>query len=412
MGNGDLPPPRPDQSYNPPPGGQAIAGQRGVIRARQVIVIGTNGGVFVYSGPPALNNLVASISAAGGTDNKGNKYLSGIVSYVFGPPAGALQMEGEQLTFWTAATEAGPWNPLGTIIDGKWNEPSGGSGITLETGFAGQFSVFDTLITMQVLCEALAGLSVTGGTTTDTLTSTGAAALQAGATITGDVTITGNNLAAALLVTAGSGVHAANINGSSNANVVRIQNSLSGASGALLLVEPTGVGDLAFRADVIGDANARFTIDDTGLIRWGNGTASVDTRLFRAAAGELCADFIAANNGGTAEVWNAPTFANSWSNAPSGTALQYRLVASPYNSMQWVGRIVVPAGFAAGQAIITAIPSAYRPAHVQSVMAVDTSTGAFVRLQMNNTGVLLYESGASAAGDFLDITDGLVSLDA
>lgn len=390
---GGLRPGRPDQHYEPPAGGQAIPGARAVVRAREVIVVGgtpPTSGVYVYNPTIALGNLIASIAAAAGTDSKGNAVLPGIVSY-FGPfGAGiwlAIQTYNGGLNFFSAPTEAGPWTQLGNIGD----DPGTGLGLTTINGDP---------ITI-------------GGVASGPITLSAAVTAALGLAVTGDVTITGDNSAAALLVTAGSGVHAANLNGSSNSNVVRIQNSLSGATGALLLVEPAGVGDLAFRTDVIGDANARFNIDDTGLHRWGNGTAGVDTRLYRAAAGELAADSIAANNGGTAEVWNAPTFANSWANAGTGTALQYRLVAAPYNSMQWTGRITAPAGIVAGQAVITAIPAAYRPAHVQPVLGVDLTTGALVRFQMSNTGVLLYESG-SAAGDNIDIQCGaaLVSLDA
>lgn len=49
-----------------------------VVVANQVIVQGSNGGVFVYNGAPAAGNLVASIAATAGTDPYGNAYPQGI----------------------------------------------------------------------------------------------------------------------------------------------------------------------------------------------------------------------------------------------------------------------------------------------------------------------------------------------
>jgi hypothetical protein len=56
-----LPPPRPDQGYKP--GGSPMApGSPNIIRARLVIVSGTNSGLFVYNGTPGSGNLVASVA--------------------------------------------------------------------------------------------------------------------------------------------------------------------------------------------------------------------------------------------------------------------------------------------------------------------------------------------------------------
>jgi hypothetical protein len=49
-----------------------------VVLARLVIVYGANGAILVYSGTPALGNLVGSWAAAAGTDPFGNPYGAGI----------------------------------------------------------------------------------------------------------------------------------------------------------------------------------------------------------------------------------------------------------------------------------------------------------------------------------------------
>lgn len=77
----------------------------GVLQVITVIITGgtPDSGLFVYSGPPAFGNLIASISAVTGTDAFGNQFGSGFVSYdqtnfdfsqldagaiIFGPLAG------------------------------------------------------------------------------------------------------------------------------------------------------------------------------------------------------------------------------------------------------------------------------------------------------------------------------------
>lgn len=83
-----------------------------VIRGGQI----ESGTALYYSGAPAAGNLVASIAAAAGTDSKGNAYLAG--EAVYGLHLGtwhAISLSGGLMTFWSAASEAGPWTSQGTI---------------------------------------------------------------------------------------------------------------------------------------------------------------------------------------------------------------------------------------------------------------------------------------------------------
>lgn len=83
-----------------------------IIRNGQII----SGSSLYYSGAPALGNLVASVSAAAGTDIYGNAYLSGITSY-FGNTA--QQNNSGLLTWYTAPTSAGPWTIANQVqLDG------------------------------------------------------------------------------------------------------------------------------------------------------------------------------------------------------------------------------------------------------------------------------------------------------
>lgn len=49
-----------------------------IVIASQVIIIGPDDGLFVYSGTPAAGNLIISAAAEAGTDPYGNAYPKGL----------------------------------------------------------------------------------------------------------------------------------------------------------------------------------------------------------------------------------------------------------------------------------------------------------------------------------------------
>lgn len=69
-------------------------------------------GNFVYSSAPAAGNLIASIAPANGTDQYGNKYLSGLVSYGAGT---ATQIDQGAIDLYTGSLAAG-WTSRATIF--------------------------------------------------------------------------------------------------------------------------------------------------------------------------------------------------------------------------------------------------------------------------------------------------------
>lgn len=104
----------------PPTVGTQPGQSTAILRARQVIISGSGDGEWVYNGAPAANNLVASVTtgnpASPGTttpDPTGhNAVLPGIVTYGFSSLLGAyvaIQVFGQAIYYYTAATEAGPW---------------------------------------------------------------------------------------------------------------------------------------------------------------------------------------------------------------------------------------------------------------------------------------------------------------
>lgn len=70
---GGTPPRRPDQGYTPPP--PAVSPSSGdIVRAREVIIFGAGGGLFIYSGTPALGNppVLSAVAPGVTTDPYGN----------------------------------------------------------------------------------------------------------------------------------------------------------------------------------------------------------------------------------------------------------------------------------------------------------------------------------------------------
>ncbi len=112
---GGLPARRPDQYVPTLPSGTA-PGSTDVVRARQVIVGGPNGGVFVYSTTPAAGKLIGSVAGAAGTDPYGNAYLAGTTSYLPGATYSAVSLNGGAVQFYTAPGFGGPWSFVGSVI--------------------------------------------------------------------------------------------------------------------------------------------------------------------------------------------------------------------------------------------------------------------------------------------------------
>lgn len=78
-------------------------------------VINTNG-AFFYSGTPASGNLIQSLTHTAGTDTFGNAYLAGTSTYTdIGGTFFAINMFGIELSFYTAATTAGPYSRLAGV---------------------------------------------------------------------------------------------------------------------------------------------------------------------------------------------------------------------------------------------------------------------------------------------------------
>lgn len=61
----------------------------GSVTANKVVVVGTNDGLFIYDGTPALGSLVVAIVAHPGTDSFGNSYSGPGISVSAPGPGGS-----------------------------------------------------------------------------------------------------------------------------------------------------------------------------------------------------------------------------------------------------------------------------------------------------------------------------------
>lgn len=330
-----------------------------VIRNGQII----SGTALFYSGPAAAGNLIGSIAAAAGTDSKGNAYLAGITSY---DPIldQAANLANGAVTFYAAVSEAGPWTPLGQLLDGAWLEPST-SGLNLKVGVVpAQVQIAQALVDITTKLQVDAGV----------------------------------------LIQASVG---------SLGGLLNVTEQLAAPGNPVILFRGQAATDRLFGIDAVGDTNRRLVINPGGVMNWGPGNAGQDCTLFRASANLLASDYLAfAATATTAEAWTAVTFVNSWANVAAGTPMQYRRVAAPDNCVQLIGDITAPAGIVAGQNITAALPLGFRPAHPQVISAVNATGPKVCYILITTGGVIQFEANA-VAGDTIRIPGGnLIALTA
>lgn len=103
---------------------QGLLATAGVIQGP--VIIGSN--AFYYNGTPGAGNLAASISAGTGTDAFGNAYVQGLASYNTALFFSAVAMFGGVITWFTAASQAGPYTTQSAIT---FSQSGGHGGITL-----------------------------------------------------------------------------------------------------------------------------------------------------------------------------------------------------------------------------------------------------------------------------------------
>ncbi len=106
---------RPTPSRFPYPGRPESAPGLGAsatstVRARRVIIIGQNGGIFEYAPTMAFGNLYSSDTPIAGRDQAGNAYVAGKATYTkIGAVYLALSQQDNKITLYSSSSPGGPW---------------------------------------------------------------------------------------------------------------------------------------------------------------------------------------------------------------------------------------------------------------------------------------------------------------
>ena len=219
-----------------------------------VIITGSTGsGLFVYSPVAGAGNLVASISANGGTDPFGNVVEPGVCSY--NPGTGAMcQVNGGVFGLLTGpAGGAGPYT-LRAVMDLVGNNLN----IACPATSGGQIFIAP---------DVAQPVTISG---TPTIVQSGLTVSSAGASISGASSVTDAQ--------------------AGTTPIVDITNTAS-ATAPILRTTANAIGDLFLGNRVAGDTNSRLVLDTTGTglprIRFGPGNAAPDVNLTRPAANTL-----------------------------------------------------------------------------------------------------------------------------
>lgn len=99
----------------------------------KLVVGGPGGGVFIYNGTPAANNLMYSVSRTSGVDAFGNQYIQGAVSYSrqgIGVYAVQQDLNTAQIVFWTSTVAMNSTSPI-------WWQQAGNTGGVISVGTSG-----------------------------------------------------------------------------------------------------------------------------------------------------------------------------------------------------------------------------------------------------------------------------------
>jgi hypothetical protein len=88
----------------------------GEITKLTIANLGPGDGLWIYStAEPEAGTLQYSFTEGTGTDDAGNAYLAGAVSYLAGSTYSATAINGGSVQYWTAPGYAGPWTLQGEL---------------------------------------------------------------------------------------------------------------------------------------------------------------------------------------------------------------------------------------------------------------------------------------------------------
>lgn len=401
----------------------------GVIRARQVIVTGTNDGVFTYRSVPF--SLASSDCGVATKDPLlGNNCPAGFATYNnFSAVTSLLSADKSSFILYRDLGSSTQGILLMSISSITTTDPVNGG--TIEPGLFGQDPFGNAILVLGSTIKLFNALIPAR----NSISIAAAGTPSVNPYIRVDAPEQGNSGHMQMLLQASSpdGTQKSQaVIGEVGTNgllipftnsMLEVQGNTGGAGNAVLQLMGTGAGQLIIAMRNPADTNNRLRQDFGGpanrfRFSAGPGNAVQDTVLYNDSASLWGSDDIAWNNAGAAEAWrliSALTYQNGWLDGTLAPA-QYRREAAPQKSVSFTGSLKVPAGVVVGQTIAV-LPAGFRPAagHTQSFICRDITAGAVAAfLQLGSGGTLSWQGATAAvtAGDIIDIGEARIYLDA
>lgn len=419
-GLGGLAPPRIDQRRRPPLNTIAPS-SAGITRARQVVILGPGDGEFVYNST-GTRLLSSNVGAVTKDPILGITVPQGFAT--FNSSGKVINLESTQNNAFFVYADSGAAQGQMIIAVSSANGVDPVAGFNYFAGLygldpvGGSIQVLGPVINLSEIAFTRAAVikPVVAGSAAlrpyiqlDAPEQTTASHLQMimqGASPDG--TKPGQLLLGAV---AGAGTLTAQTGSTIEAQ------STGAATSALSGTQPSvPAGSLGLDIRVVGDTAARATLtagfNSAGAgVSAGDGAHGHDVIMIRAAAGQWVASLLTAIQPGTTntpETFHAFAGANSWAQSAGAPVWGYQMQNS--NEVEVSGAVVVPAGFAANQAIAAALGTQYRPANAApSLTAFDVGPAGntkdiVCRFYMTTGGVLTtspaFPAGV-AAGDII-----------
>ena len=346
----------------------------GSVTAQSVIVHGTTGGVFIYSGSPALGNLIVSIAGAAGVDPYGNAYPQGL-DVTMGTISGT-------------AISGGTITGAKIVVTGSNGEILGYSGVPAAGNLV--FAVSAVAGSDGFGNSYAQGVSISNGTSSVVIGETGGSPLIY--TPTGRTGIT--NSSAIQTITQGSGV-----SGYEQIQVIgsedNTQNDIAGST--WLSSSPNGTQSAQVQHFYKDPSGTFHTLIQTGFF----GSEILGANLYATVPGTGTAR----NNVAVAESWHAVVLTSSFTSNAQDQAPRYRLEGIGGGICRIDGvPYTVNASTASGTTIAT-LPVGYRPTIRKRATGITNYSGYTVPggtlFQVLPTGAIVTGAASTAAGNQL-----------
>jgi hypothetical protein len=348
----------------------------GTITGGSLIIDGASGGVFVYSGPPATGNLIASLAGAAGVDAQGNSYPAGLnvtTGNIAGTTITGSVFSGTDFTINTS----GAFFYAGTPANGNLL-----ISLTQAAGTDGFGNAYVAGVGVYSSGKNIGSWNAGGLTLQNTASSLNGSLQVAPNATTGISPVIG--------FYTGAGVS----NNSGLSGHIQAQYQAGQLCDALFALSPITTADTLLSQVVLGLIGGVNGVNGSaaGQMVWRDNANSAtlgqwDNNGFHIYAGDIRAVQPGTGTPPTAESWHTVTPATGWTQGTgSNPPMSYKMLAE--KNVVWVSGSMTYAGTPAGGTAMFTLPAGYRPAHILIGDAYNTNASALVGVQVATTGAV------------------------